>query len=985
MKTCIVFSHAQPEEELKNKTMVRATTIAIITMVSLAILCVALSVTSLIRFETRVQVQTSTPSVDDTNAINGLVNEFARTVTQQDWQGNSDLFAAESVIDFHRAFTYLAPDPTTSLLVDNQWTNQMAVFAAGIASNHLLITNCNISRPSADDASIRCIGFYSYTFNYSLTVLVNVYPTQDVVFQPTFTAYRFASPFGWRLTGATALINATNTLLSSTDTGSSPPAGVFTRKRSRSAQGLFTTWSKWLFSSRDEAEDSIAWETLKKQVAALNEINQLTTAYAVCKTDQYIALRNEFEPNSTFCNGTLPPTPPPLEAVLSCTAGLGSIDSSCLPRTIETINAISPALVTNDFGVLSYPGSNILIVPDTNAIAVTTTQAVSITTLAVSQSTFLGTNTTCVTPIGPSCYDISSQSCATGALQANCMPDTAEFISLLVHNLTVLSGQTLNLVVGNQTTIHTNTLSVADNIFLSGPMVCDGSGAVSNGCLSLGGYSCPLGVPLAESCIPASLVFYDATITNSLNVNLVQCLGPPVSMSCMPSIGGDVTGTYNATYVASLQGITLAASTPSSGNVLTYTGGSWQPTTISLGGDVTGAYTSTTVVALQGQPVSATTPTSGTVLSYLAGTWTPSAGSLGGDVTGTFAANTVVKLRGFAVQSTTPADGSHLVWDTVAPGWKPSGSALYFGSSTQANSGTTSITIGQGASTLGCTSAIAFGNGASTASALTGGMAFGLNSISRAASSIAFGNAATTSTTGTSSIAVGNAASATGASAVSVGLGSHVTALEGIAIGANATTNSGIVIGGRANGNGGVAIGPDTNSDSGGIAIGDHATATNTGTVAIGNTAISTLSGTIAIGNGANAIDIQHAFAINVNPASITVASWGVTLNSITRNIATYTSLYATNAGGVSLNKTSPLTTKITASIGNSVLPDATTLEVGFQLRLVNRGSAGMVVQTATGITKHTLAVNTWAYYVCTSIASNAAASWDVYIGGAAL
>ncbi len=187
----------------------------------------------------------------------------------------------------------------------------MTVFAAGMASNHLLITNCNISRSDADNAFIHCIALYSYTFKYSIDSLANVYPTQEVVFQPTFNVTRFPDPFGWKFTHAIALINATNTLMSSIDTGASPPAGVFTKRHSK------------------RIDDADSWAILQRQLTALIDLNQVTTANAVCKTDQYLNLRATFDPASTFCNGTTVPEPPPLEAKLYCT-GSGSIDSSCL-------------------------------------------------------------------------------------------------------------------------------------------------------------------------------------------------------------------------------------------------------------------------------------------------------------------------------------------------------------------------------------------------------------------------------------------------------------------------------------------------------------------------------------------------------------------------------------------------------------------------------------------------------------------------------
>ena len=206
----------------------------------------------------------------------------------------------------------------------------------------------------------------------------------------------------------------------------------------------------------------------------------------------------------------------------------GTFGDSCLPPRIKTINSMPPN------GALDFiveAGSNILISPLLNGLDVATTEAVSFTMLAVSQTTMLGSNTSCVRPLLPSCYDISGQTCTTPLYQS-CLPLDASFNNLVVGNLTLLSNGTNNIHIGNQTSFYVDMLYVNDQ-FLNGSLTCTQGGSISSGCLNLGGYSCPLGVPLADSCIPASLPFYNLDVTNLLQINQIQCLGQPINGSCI--------------------------------------------------------------------------------------------------------------------------------------------------------------------------------------------------------------------------------------------------------------------------------------------------------------------------------------------------------------------------------------------------------------------------------------------------------------------
>lgn len=97
-------------------------------------------------------------------------------------------------------------------------------------------------------------------------------------------------------------------------------------------------------------------------------------------------------------------------------------------------------------------------------------------------------------------------------------------------------------------------------------------------------------------------------------------------------------------------------------------------TTFSAAGDLAGSSTSQTVVGLQGRPVASAAPTSGQVLTWNGTSWTPTtpapAGAqIAGDLGGTLATPRVIGLQGVAVSTTAPVAGQCLV-DTSA-GWGP--------------------------------------------------------------------------------------------------------------------------------------------------------------------------------------------------------------------------------------------------------------------------------------------------------------------------
>lgn len=291
--------------------------------------------------------ETIVNDLNQTAVFQTLLDSFARTITQQDWRGNAALFIAGGTVDFHRAMTFLSGGPnliadaTPNVAPVGSWRHQLEVFGGGLSSNHLMLSNCNMSfwQPPLVGpfrASATCVGSYSYTLMYSLSLNTSLLPTQLVAFQVQFEAQRSAysvAPHyaGWQLTHALALPNATSTLLSSVDTGVSPPGAVLKRRH-----------------TRDLSDTLIVWNTLRDQVVSLVSVNQLSTAIAVCKTEQYLDLAALYDPygNDTLCTN-LESLPVYLETPMIC-SGVGRIDPSCISvgdeafDRIRTINSITP-------------------------------------------------------------------------------------------------------------------------------------------------------------------------------------------------------------------------------------------------------------------------------------------------------------------------------------------------------------------------------------------------------------------------------------------------------------------------------------------------------------------------------------------------------------------------------------------------------------------------------------------------------------------
>jgi hypothetical protein len=163
----------------------------------------------------------------------------------------------------------------------------------------------------------------------------------------------------------------------------------------------------------------------------------------------------------------------------------------------------------------------------------------SLNSVSVYGDTFLGANTSCLMPLQPSCYDISNQQCSGGPLNANCIPSNLYLGNLTVDSLTVLNFTSGNVM--SQEFLNITNL-IVDELTLQVGMHCPGNVTIDQNCVNLGGAVCPMGIPISESCIPNSLVFYDVTVTHNLTINEITCTGPPMSSPCI-QIDGETCST----------------------------------------------------------------------------------------------------------------------------------------------------------------------------------------------------------------------------------------------------------------------------------------------------------------------------------------------------------------------------------------------------------------------------------------------------------
>lgn len=244
-----------------------------------------------------------------------------------------------------------------------------------------------------------------------------------------------------------------------------------------------------------------------------------------------------------------------------------SVPTDIFVLTVPTITGPSSGTLT--FTKAEQLANTVWAGPSSGADAVPTFRTITqqdlpsaqtLTSLSVTGSTFLGSNTSCIAPLLPSCYDISSQVCAQGPLSSNCMPSSIHFTTLTVDYLMVLNGSQINMDYANY--------SYLGSVLIDGPLTCSGNGTVSNDCLQLGNYTCPMGMPLAESCIPASLVMYDLSVVNNLTINQITCAGPVLPNSCLPDRIKSINGIMSSALDFVISASTGISITPAANGIV---------------------------------------------------------------------------------------------------------------------------------------------------------------------------------------------------------------------------------------------------------------------------------------------------------------------------------------------------------------------------------------------------------------------------------
>ncbi len=545
--------------------------------------------------------------------------------------------------------------------------------------------------------------------------------------------------------------------------------------------------------------------------------------------------------------------------------------------------------------------------------------ALSLTMLTVSGDTLLGANTSCVMPLLPSCYDISGQQCVGGPLAGNCLPPSAAFDNLIVGTLTILNG------TSNNGTVLNNTL--LGDTFLNGTLSCVGSGSISSSCLNLGGYTCPMGMPLAESCIPASLVQYDMSVTNNLTVNMVTCAGSPLPSNCIPS---------------------LDASTITSGILPISVGGT---------GSATPLNNNRIMVSSAGAIVESGPLTNGQVLI----------GSTGlAPVVASLTAGSGITITNGAGSITIAASGSMVIMDNLASGFQfptsPQTEGVWYGPGAKAgcnasdaiafginplaaSSGTIAIGVGAtalvgksvaiGTSAYAIDRAVAIGWGA-TANQPVGGSSFAMGWMSLSTGGVAIGSFAT-AVLNNQAIAIGGLSYAT-AGAISIG-GASDAVVRGIAIGNTCSSaEESIAIGYSAQSNGYRAVTIGYLSGVSGLSL-----ISVNYSVTIGASVFTSVSG--------GPVDAAHAFAININNATVNPGSLGMTVNNAPYQLPLYTSLFTTTVttgGTTTLTSTSAKSQRFSGTLTQTVvLPVVTTLANGFEFEVINDSTGTVTVQTS--------------------------------------
>ncbi len=149
-------------------------------------------------------------------------------------------------------------------------------------------------------------------------------------------------------------------------------------------------------------------------------------------------------------------------------------------------------------------------------------------------------------------------------------------------------------------------------------------------------------------------------ITSQIGDYTFAQIAGSVAVGQLPGAGGDLSGTLSAATVAGLQSRPVAATAPTVGQVLVWSGSQWAPQAVS----------GVSVTSLFGRSGTVTAQTGDYAFPQISGT--VGSGQLpgaGGDLSGTLTAATVSKLQNRPMSNSAPSSGQVLTWDGAQ--WTP--------------------------------------------------------------------------------------------------------------------------------------------------------------------------------------------------------------------------------------------------------------------------------------------------------------------------